>query len=547
LPAMGKTAAQASGAVAPHWADIYADRIIREKGPLPKEQGGKKREEYTCASGITPSGTVHIGNFREIISVELVVRALREKGQPVRFIYSWDDYDVFRKVPRNIPNAAEFETYLRWPITLIPDPYGREENYARGNEADLEKLLPVVGVEPDYIYQAGRYRKSAYAAGIRKALENRDVIRRILNQHRTHPLDDSWWPISVFSTFTNKDTTTVLSWDGAWGITYRCEQTGNEETLDLRTTGAVKLLWRIDWPMRWAEEGVDFEPAGKDHHSEGGSFDTARHICNEVYGVAAPVSFQYDFISIKGKGGKISSSTGEVVSLQDVLEIYQPEVVRYLFAGTKPNSEFAISFDLDVLKIYEDYDKCERIYFGAEEVGEKRRAKEARTYELSQVSSVPGELPVQIPLRHLCNFLQINSGDVAAALDAQDGSESWSEEQRRRLERRARCAWNWVTTYAPEDFRFTLKDGSEEPVECSEAGRAAITALREELAARYEQYDEKGLAEAIYRIAGEAGIEPKDFFVLMYQVLIGKTKGPRLAGFIRTVGRDRVLKILESY
>ena len=74
-----------------HWADIYADRIIREKGP---------KEVYTCASGITPSGTVHIGNFREIISVDLLVRALKEKGHKVRFIYSWDDYDVFRKVPK---------------------------------------------------------------------------------------------------------------------------------------------------------------------------------------------------------------------------------------------------------------------------------------------------------------------------------------------------------------------------------------------------------------------------------------------------------------
>ena len=79
-----------------HWADIYADKIIREKGD---------KELYTCASGITPSGTVHIGNFREIISVELVVRALRAKGKNVRFIYSWDDYDVFRKVPKNMPQS----------------------------------------------------------------------------------------------------------------------------------------------------------------------------------------------------------------------------------------------------------------------------------------------------------------------------------------------------------------------------------------------------------------------------------------------------------
>ena len=81
-----------------HWADQQAAKIIKEKGDLPL---------YTCASGITPSGTVHIGNFREIITVDLIVRALKDRGKNVRFIYSWDDYDVFRKVPANMPHPEE--------------------------------------------------------------------------------------------------------------------------------------------------------------------------------------------------------------------------------------------------------------------------------------------------------------------------------------------------------------------------------------------------------------------------------------------------------
>ena len=87
-----------------HWADQTAEKIIRERGDL---------DVYTCASGITPSGTVHVGNFREIISVDLVVRALRSRGKNVRFIYSWDDYDVFRKVPANMPKPEVLEKYLR--------------------------------------------------------------------------------------------------------------------------------------------------------------------------------------------------------------------------------------------------------------------------------------------------------------------------------------------------------------------------------------------------------------------------------------------------
>ncbi|MEK6939095.1 MAG: lysine--tRNA ligase, partial [Nanoarchaeota archaeon] len=77
-----------------HWTDVAADKITREKG---------NKKTYTVAAGITPSGTVHIGNFREIITVDLVRRALEKRGKKVRFIYSWDDFDVFRKVPANMP------------------------------------------------------------------------------------------------------------------------------------------------------------------------------------------------------------------------------------------------------------------------------------------------------------------------------------------------------------------------------------------------------------------------------------------------------------
>ena len=302
-----------------HWADITADKIIREKGEKPL---------YTCASGITPSGTVHIGNFREIITVELVVRALREKGKNVRFIYSWDDYDVFRKVPKNMPQPEVLEKSLRFPITLVPDTTGNAENYARANEKRVEDILPAVGVHPEYLYQAARYRDSYYAEDIRHALEHKDEIRAILNEYRTEPLPETWWPISVFSSFTEKDTTTVLDWDGEWKITYRDDETGETETIDLRNTPNTKLPWRIDWPMRWVKEGVDFEPGGKDHLTEGGSYDTSKNVV-KVFGGEAPVTMRYDFVQIKGKGGKISSSGGEVADLSDVLEIYPPEIVRF--------------------------------------------------------------------------------------------------------------------------------------------------------------------------------------------------------------------------
>jgi lysyl-tRNA synthetase class 1 len=51
----------------------------------------------------------------------------------------------------------------------------------------------------------------------------------------------------------------------------------------------------------------------------------------------------------------------------------------------------------------------------------------------------------------------------------------------------------------------------------------------------------------IYTIARENGMEPKEFFPIIYRVLIGKERGPRLANFILTAGRAKIAEILEKY
>lgn len=521
-----------------HWADETALKIIREKG---------EKACYTCASGITPSGTVHIGNFREIISVDLVVRALRDLGKQVRFIYSWDDYDVFRKVPKNMPKQEELQRYLRFPITMVKDPWERDESYARHHEVDVETMLPSVGIHPEYLYQASQYRASKYALGIRKALEHRETLKAILDTFRDedHKIRGAWWPIGVFCDRCNRDDTDIDGWDGEWGVSYHCNLCGHTETVDLRGAKGVKLGWRVDWPMRWEYEKVDFEPAGKDHHSQGGSFDTARHVCKAVYGRDAPVTFRYDFIGIKGSVGKISSSSGIVVDLKDLLKVYTSEVVRYLFAGTRPNTEFTISFDLDVIKIYEDYDRIERIAWKTEAAKDEGAYHKARRiYELSQVEAMPQTMPYQIPFRHLCNLIQISDGDIEKTVA---GLGDLKPEQLPGLKARCVCAAYWIDHCAPEEFRFKLRPAGERAdLTCWEA--EAVRELRDRVVAHIEQYaDDKSCAEAIYKVAEDKGLDGKALFQAAYQALIGKDQGPRLANFLRSISRERLLGILQAY
>jgi len=521
-----------------HWADITASKIVRDR---------RGKEVYVCASGITPSGTVHIGNFREIISVELVVRALREKGARVRFIYSWDDYDVFREIPENMPQRERLEAYLRKPITSIPDMQGGRKNYAARNEAELESILPLVGIEPEYIYQTERYKSGCYAEGIKQALDNKNVIRRALDAFRSEKLDSDWYPLKVFCGACERDTTRVLDRPSVYEISYVCDACGNNQTVDFRRFGGVKLPWRIDWPMRWRFEKVDFEPAGKDHHSEGGSFDTARSIAEEVFNYAAPITFQYDFVRIKGGCGKISASRGQVLSLSEVLRYYQPELVRFMFAGTRPNSEFAISFDLDVIKIYEDYDRIERDYFDKPKNPKVKWYKNARIYELSQVAAVPARRPYQIQFRHLTTLLQIYSGLTDAVIAFLGDVPA---EDRDGFKARANCAWNWLNNRAPDDFRFSLRKSSDGPVNLPNVTDDLLGALKDMktlVETKLGRVPEKEFSAAMYDVIHGYELDSREFFEALYLILIGKTKGPRMVNFLHVLGAGRVSELLALY
>jgi len=329
-----------------YWADQIAQKVVKE---FPKEK------EYTVAAGITPSGTIHIGNFREIITVDLIYRAIRDLGKNVRFIYSWDDYDRIRKVPKNIPNPKEFEKYMYMPGVDAPDPWGCHKSYTEHFEEEVIEQLPHVGIKPEFIYQNKMYRGLKYVDEIKFVLENRFQVSKILNKYRTEPLPDDWYPVSIYCEKCNREQTKIIEWDNKYTLKYKCDSCGFTGETNFKKQGNVKLPWRVDWPMRWRYEKVTCEGGGKDHNSPGGSLDTGHDLCKNVFKHNPPVRFMYDFITIKGAGGKMSSSTGEVVTLKEVLEIFTPEITRYIFAGRKPQTEFNITFDEDVLKIYEDF------------------------------------------------------------------------------------------------------------------------------------------------------------------------------------------------
>ncbi len=508
------------------------------------------RDTYVCASGISPSGIVHAGNFREIITTDFVVKSLEERGEDVRFIYSWDDYDRFRKVPANVPD--EWEQYIGLPLSKVPDPEGCHDSYAAHFESRLEEELEDMHMDIEFIRQTEMFESGKYADLIRKAMQNREKLRKILNQYRTEPLDDDWYPLRIYCEECGKDFTGIRDYDGEYTVTYYCKQCGEEHELDFSKSDSVKPPWRVDWPMRWHYEQVAFEPGGKEHSAAGGSRDTATDIVREVYEDEPPVYQMYEFVT--KEGAKISGSRGEdAFTLTDLKEVYTPEMVRFLFSETKPSKAFEIPFDEDVFQIYERFDKIEDAYFNPEKMENERKRKHwQRVYELAMVE-VPDEKPVRIPFQHASFIAQTVPEDewktkaIESLKRTDHVPEDIDDKGIEKVVERLGKAKNWAREHAPEEYRYAIN--FELPGELQDDLNADQRGAMQLLAEMIEESDfetQDDLDSEIFDVKDESGLETGEFFSTAYQVLLSRGQGPRLSRLILSIGEEDVVKILRQ-
>ena len=154
-----------------HWSDRIAQEIIRRR---------PDKEEYVCAAGISPSGSIHIGNFRDIATSYFVVKALRRQGKKARLLFSWDEFDRLRKIPVNVAKLPRpegekpWEEYIGYPYVDVPNPFDDGcPNYAKHFEVEFEEAMERFGIHMDYRYQAQMNRSGKYSEYVIQALKKR--------------------------------------------------------------------------------------------------------------------------------------------------------------------------------------------------------------------------------------------------------------------------------------------------------------------------------------------------------------------------------------
>jgi lysyl-tRNA synthetase class 1 len=516
-----------------------------------------------CASGISPSGPVHLGNLREILTVHFVAEEMRERGWQVEHIHFWDDYDRLRKIPAGV--SPDFAQYIGCPLADIPDPFGTYESYALRYIHDFTRGLEQLGVFPQYRRQSQAYRAGLYIEQIKEAMHAREEIFNILAEYQNLPgqketLDErraTYYPFRVYCERCHKDTTQITQYDSVTAaISYSCQSCSYTNTYSLDEKVEGKLAWKVDWPMRWSVTHVDFEPAGEDHAAPGSSFDVGIKIIQRIFHASPPQYVGYAFVGMGGRS-KLSSSSGTDATLTSALDIYEPCILRWLYARRAHNQSFSIDYGQGLLRLYDEWDALGRqVQQGkASEVNLKAYQRATRT-SAGPVAQTP--LPVSFGL--LTSVLDVTQGNIEQVIRivAQTIGRPGETLDPEQLEPRLSCAMRWVSNYLPEDERTPVRSifAAEDYARLPEVERMSIEMLVDSLD---DAWDLKELTALIYRIPrlvrglpldtpadDELKRAQRSFFIALYTLLCGRDTGPRLPTFLLSLGKERVKHLLSS-
>ena len=520
-----------------HWAEEMAREIIRK---YPNE------EVYTCASGISPSGSVHIGNFREIITTYFVVRALEDLGKQTRFIFSWDDFDRFRKVPKNIDPS--FEQYIGLPYSDIPDPYGCHGSYAEHFQSEFESALEEMQIDVEFIYQNKEYRSGRYNSKILYALQHRREIYDILMAFKTQiPNDDereSFYPIGLYCEDCGRDNTRILSsTKDERSLEYKCS-CGHHAHLDVLSARCIKLNWKIDWPMRWQEENVIFEPGGRDHSSETGSFNVSKKIVNDIFAFHAPEYVAYEFIGIKGGGSKMSSSSGNVLTPGDLLKVYTPQVLMFMFSKYQPSAAFNIGLDNDVNRNFSEYER----HLSQLESG--RLENDDIAYALSLAETRESETKRNIPkFSQVAGLLPLINYDQT--LLRQVFERSGEHFSLREVSEIADRVEYWIQTYNHEKNICVNENLNKKYFDTLISDDRMWIEAFSSIVQNWSDYKPEEVMRRVYDICFDVDVKikrsnQKRLFKHIYNLILGQDSGPRIPLLIEAVGIEKCKNLLNA-
>ena len=504
------------------WPFAEACSLLKRLGDGVPEKGYALFE-----TGYGPSGLPHIGTFAEVARTSMVRHAFQAMSDtPTRLFAFSDDMDGLRKVPDNVPDREMMAEHLGQPLTAIPDPFGTHESFGAHNNARLRAFLDEFGFDYEFKSSTECYQGGLFDAVLLSVLERYDAVIDVILPTLGPERRATYSPFLPICADTGRvlEAPVVGRDSGAGTIVYEDEGGNRVETPV--TGGLCKLQWKVDWAMRWAALGVDYEMSGKD------LIDSVRlsgKICR-ILGHAPPAGFTYELF-LDENGEKISKSKGNGLAVEEWLR-YAPWESLSLFMYRKPKAAKRLTFDV-IPKSVDDYLQHLAAYPGLDPL----RRLEAPVWHIHR-GSPPAEDA------HVTFAVLLN---LASVCNTEDRAVLWQFISRYRpaAEPQTSPILDRLVDHAITYYRDFVKPGKRYRPPTDEE-KAALVDLAEVLEALPGDSNSEAIQTEVYEVGKRHPFpDLKAWFKALYEILLGQSQGPRMGSFIAVYGLDETIALIR--
>ncbi|WP_336293749.1 lysine--tRNA ligase [Bartonella sp. CB169] len=496
-------------------------------------------------TGYGPSGLPHIGTFGEVARTTMVRHAfhiLTNNTVKTKLICFSDDVDGLRKVPENVPDREKMARYIGQPLSRVPDPFGDAyPSFGAANNARLCAFLDRFGFDYEFVSSTDYYNSGRFDEALMKILSCYDKVMAIVLPTLGEERRATYSPFLPISPFSGKVLQVpMISYNAPKGtITYIEPETG--ETIETEITGGkVKCQWKVDWAMRWKALGIDYEMAGKDLID---STNLSSKICRALGG-NPPEGFNYELF-LDDKGQKISKSKGNGLTIDEWLT-YAPTESLGLYMFLKPKTAKRLYFDV-IPKAVDEYYAHLSAY-------DRQKWQERLNNPVWHIhNGCPPQIDLPVSFAMLLNLVSASNAENEQVLwgfisrYAKDVNAKTHPE----LDQLVKFAIKYFDVFVKPNKKFRTPD---------EVERSTLMNIDAKLANLPENADENTLQNALLDVArlieryqdhskkspaGGPGVS-NVFFQMLYEVLLGQERGPRLGSFIALYGISEMRALIAE-
>jgi len=520
------------------WIDKLAHELIEREKQLGRNIDGIIRVE----SGLGASGIPHIGSLGDAVRAYGVKLALEDMDYKSELIAYSDDLDGLRKIPEGLKvDAAD----IGRRVSDIDDPLcDKHDSFGEHMSSMLLEGLEAVGIT-EYVHKTAHetYKNNLLKDQIHEILVNSkkigDKIEEMTGQEKFQTVIP-YFPIC--SECDKLYTTESFEYiEEEKKVRYRCKDSeigsnkilgcGHNGESDI-TKGLGKLAWKVEFAARWSAFDIRFEAYGKDIMD---SVKVNDWVADEILGFPHPHHVKYEMFLDKG-GKKISKSLGNVVTSQKWLTYGTPESILLLLYKRITGAR-ELGFE-DIPGLMDEYNELESIYFGKTKVdNEAKLVKSKGLYEYVNLLNPPKNPSPHVNYRLLVELCKIFKDDRLKHVGSKLIDYGTIKEVNSYIESLIVIAGNYS-----DDFEET-----KIPIAELEIDDSSKSALKQLVKLLEENVEIDNLQNSIYSIAKENQVQPKDFFKILYQIILSTNRGPKIGPFIEDIGKKKVVGIISKY